>query len=570
MSDVNYPQPDSDESFAKSAGKQLLGFGLATVVLIGLLMWGLQTLASLVGSSTVSAKAVDPINQSITIAIAAEPPQLDSTLATDASSGMVLGHVMEGLLRNGMDDKLEAAIAERWEVTETQAKFWLRADARWSDGEPITAHDFVFAWRTALKPENASEYAFLLYAIKNGRAINEGTIPYTELGATAVDDLTLVVDLERPLAFFDKMVSFPTFLPIREDFYNNTKGRFGADAWEMLYSGPFSITSWVHGSSLLLERNPYYWDKENISLNQINVGYITSDATAKINFFKDEKIAFTTLLSENLSNAMAQRWHIERTQDGTVFFMDFNHAEGHVTSNRNLRKAMHLVLDMEELVYKVTKLPGYIPGESLFPTWLQGVNGKFREEYPAPKLVLDQNKAMEHLQLAKQELGVSEIPEIILLSGDNPLSSLQSEWVQEVLRTKLGISVKIDKQIFKQRLAKMTAGEFDLVLAGWGPDYNDPLTFGDLYASWNKNNRGKYYNPEMDRLIEAVQNSVDPTTRMEIFAAIQQLLFDDVAQLPMYERGVTFVTHPHLKNVKQRVIGASTDFTRAYIDTTGS
>ncbi len=557
---------DTDESFAKSAGKQLLIFALAAIVLVGSLMWGLQVLASMVGSSTEAAKAVDADAQSITIAIREEPPQLNSALATDASSGFILGHVMEGLLRMSMDDQLEPAIAHSWEVTETQATFWLRDDAKWSDGEPITAQDFIFSWRTALLPENASEYAFLLYPIKNARAVNEGTMSPDELGLSAPDDLTLVVELERPVAFFDKMVTFQTYLPIREDFYNSTNGRFGADAWELLYSGPFMISNWVHGSSLLLERNPYYWDKERVHLSRINIGYITSDASATLNFFKDDKIAYTTLLAENLSNALEQRWHIKREQDGTVFFIEFNHREGRVTENLNLRKAMQLVMDMEELVYKVTKLPGYIPGESLFPGWLQGVEDKFRKEYPAPELRLNREKALEHLELAKQELGVDEIPEIVLLSGDNPISNIQSEWVQAVLKTELGIDLKIDKQIFKQRLAKMTAGDFDLVLAGWGPDYDDPLTFGDLFASWNLNNRGRYASDEMDALIIRAQESVVPRERMEAFAAIQQLAFDDVVLLPMYERGVTYVLHPQLTDVKRRVIGPEIDFTNAYIE----
>jgi len=167
--------------------------------------------------------------------------------------------------------------------------------------------------------------------------------------------------------------------------------------------------------------------------------------------------------------------------------------------------------------------------------------------------------------MAKRELGLSQLPQIVLLSGDNPISNIQSEWVQAELKAKLGLEVKIDKQIFKQRLAKMTSGEFDLVLAGWGPDYDDPLTFGDLFASWNLNNRGRYSNLELDGFIEVAQNSIEPRTRMDAFGAIQQLLFDDVVFLPMYERGVTYVVHPDLKNMKRRVIGPEVDFTRSYI-----
>ena len=557
--------PDSDASFAATAGRQLLSFGLMAVLFVAALMWGLQVLASLVGSSTVAAKAVDVENNSISIAIREEPPQLDSTGATDSSSIMILGHVMEGLLRLDANDQLEGALAERWEVTNTHATFWLRDGIKWSDGQPITAHDFVFGWRTALSPEVASEYSFVLYPIKNAQKINEGELPLDALGATAIDDKTLVVELERPVPFFDKMVAFVTYLPVREDFYKSTEGRFGADSWELIYSGPYTIEQWVHGSNLLLKKNPHYWDKDRIQIDTINVAYITSDATATLNFFKDEKIAFTTLLTENLDNALAERWKINRIEDGTVFFLDFNHREDRLTRNWHLRRAMQLVLDMEELVYKVTKQPGYSPGRSLFPMFLQGVETNFRKEYPAPELRLDVAKAQEHLELAKQELGLEEFPPLVLLSGDNPIANIQGEWAQAALRKNLGLDVRLDKQIFKQRLAKMTAGEFDMVLAGWGPDYDDPLTFGDLYASWNLNNRGRYNNPDMDELIIKVQNTIDRKARMDIFGEIQQLLFDDVVMLPMYERGVTYVVHPQLVGMKLQVIGPEYNFTNAHI-----
>ena len=307
---------DSESGFASSAGKQLLLFALAAVLGIGLLMFALQSLASLVGSSTTTAKAIDIENNAITIAIREEPPQLDSTQATDMVSGLVLGHVMEGLLRMNRNDQLEAAIAHSWEVTNEKATFWLREDAKWSDGKTITAHDFIFGWKTALSPEVASEYAFLLYHIKNARAVNEGTLPADQLGVSAPNDFELVVELERPVAFFDKMVTFTTYLPVREDFYNSTDGRYGADAWEMLYSGPFVIKNWVHGASMLLERNPHYWNQERIKLDRINIGYITSDAAATLNFFKDDKIALTSLQAENLNSALEERWQINRFQDG--------------------------------------------------------------------------------------------------------------------------------------------------------------------------------------------------------------------------------------------------------------
>ena len=216
-------------------------------------------------------------------------------------------------------------------------------------------------------------------------------------------------------------------------------------------------------------------------------------------------------------------------------------------------------------MYKVIKLPGNTPGESLFPVWLKGVNGYFRQEYPAPEHRVDIARAHDYLTRARQELGLDPLPPLIFLSGDNPAANKQSEYFQEVFASRLGLEVKIDRQIFKQRLAKMTAGEFDMVLAGWGPDYADPLTFGDLFASWNKNNRGAYVNPELDAWVEVAQSSLVPEERMQAFDEIQKIIYDDAVILPNYERGSVFVRNPRLKGVVRRAVGTDPDYTGAYI-----
>ena len=560
------PDRGGEAAFNRSAARQLGLFGLAILVGLAALMWGLNLLASLTATAGGAPPAVDVANNAITVMLTEEPPQLDSTRSTDQVSGVVLGHVMEGLLRYDDRGELAPGMAEQWRIDEGGATFELRADARWSDGQPVTAHDFVFAWRLGLDPENASEYAFILYPIKNAEAINRGELAVTELGARAIDERTLAVEFERPIAFFDKLTAFSTYLPVREDFYRATEGRYGADADQLLYNGPFALSSWVHGQSLRLDRNPHYWDQARIRLDRINVGYITSDPNTRLNLFKDEKIVMANLAAENLTNALEQRWHIERHMDGSIFFLDFNHREERLTRNLNLRKAMILAQDPGELVYKVTKTPGYLPGESLFPRFLEGERGKFRDEHPAPTYRMDVQAARAHLEMARRELGLDAFPPLVLLAGDNPVSNIQTEYFQAVFKKNLGLDIKIDRQIFKQRLAKMTAGDFDLVLAGWGPDYNDPLTFGDLYASWNLNNRGRYSNPDYDRQVRIAQGAMDAPTRMAAFAEMQRIIHEDVAMIPNYERGVAYVTHPRVKGILRRVVGADTDYTYAWIE----
>ena len=202
-----------------------MALALAGTASLVLLTFALSWAAGLTGGATHDVGAVDAATRTVTAVLREEPPQLDSTLATDQISGMVLGHVMEGLLRYDEHGRLAPGVAEGWEQHDLTITFRLRADARWSDGRLVTAHDFVFAWQTALDPANASEYAFILFPIRNATAINQGRLPVEELGATAIDDRTLAVQLERPTAYFDKLVAFTTYYPVRRDFYEATAGR---------------------------------------------------------------------------------------------------------------------------------------------------------------------------------------------------------------------------------------------------------------------------------------------------------------------------------------------------------
>jgi len=509
--------------------------------------------------------AVDFESQTVTLALTQEPPQLNSMKATDQVSIFILGHVMEGLVRYDRRGNIVPGVAERWELTDEKATFWLRKNAKWSDGLPVTAHDFVFAWRNALAPKTASEYAFILYPIENAEAINKGELPTSELGVTAVDDYTLEVQLERPTGYFIKLGAFSTHLPVRQDFYESRGENYAAEWDDMLYNGPFRMTSWTHGASLRMEKNENYWDKDSIHLNALDAQYITADTRARLNLFVDDKIAYTALDGETYKDALRQRFRIRSFTTGSVFYISYNHRDGRVTANENLRKAIRHVFNPNELVNKVLATPGNLPGRSTFPVWLDGVDGKFRDEYPAPEYEVDIDKAKAHLAKARKELGVDRIPPLVLLVGDSPTAAKQAEYLQGLLKSRLGLDIKIDIQTFKQRLAKMTAGDFDMVAAGWGPDFDDVMTFGDLFATWNLNNRGRYSNPEYDRQVRIAMNSSDPKTRMDAMGEAQRILLDDAGVLPQYEQGVIYLVHPELRGVVRRVVGADPDFTYARV-----
>ena len=544
-----------------SALWQLLGFAGGGVAVLAAVLWVLA-----LWNEGGAGEAADAETRTVTLTLSQEPPQLDSTRGTDQVSFRILGHVMEGLLRYDASGRLAPGVAERWDVRDEGATFHLRADAKWSNGAPVTAQDFVFGWRKVLEPANASQYAFILYGIKNAEAVNRGEMPLEAVGVRAVDSRTLEVEFARPVPFFDKLTAFATYNPINEAFYDATAGRYGADADELLYNGPFVIASWVHGASLRLEKNANYWDAQRIRLDAIDHAYITTDANAIINLYKDGKVALAGLNAENLTDALQQRWRINRFSDGSVYFMELNHRPERLTSNYHLRKALQAVNDPAELVYKVIKLPGNLPGNSLFPVWLRGVAGYFRQEYPAPEHQPSEARGREHLARALEELGLDQLPPLVMLTGDSPSANKQSEYYQNLFKQKLGIDIKIDRQIFKQRLAKMTAGDFDLVMAGWGPDYDDPMTFADLFASWNENNRGRYVNAQVDAAVDLARSSSDPQTRMDAMAEVQRILYEDAAILVQYERGSVYVAHPRVKGVVRRAVGTDPDYTNAWIE----
>ncbi len=519
-----------------------------------------------VGFAIAADMAADSENQVIQIAIMQEPPQMNSILTTDSVSIMVLGHVMEGLLRYDKRGRLAPGVAEKWEIDASGATFHLRKNAKWSDGKPVTTRDFVFAWRMAVDPQVASEYAFIMYPVKNAEAINSGKEKdLTKLGVTAVDDYTLKVEFEYPTGYFLSLAAFQTYYPVREDFYKDRGSRYAAEAQDLLFNGPFKLTEWVHGASLKMEKNETYWDKDNITLNAINCRYITADTTALLNLFKDDKIVVAELDSETINTAMDGKMKIRKFANGRLRYITFNHRPDRITRNLNFRKAIRAVYDPQIFADKVVAVPGTLPGRSIIPTFLQGVEDKFRKEYPAKVHKVDVGAAKEYLQKAKQELGIKEFPPLVLLCDDTPAFAKMAEYLQGLFADTLGLDIKLDRQIFKQRLTKSNAGDFDMVIGGWLPDYDDPMTYAELFASWNENNDGKWNNAEYDKNLRIASQSVDPKVRMEAFEKCQEAMDNDVGVLPLFEGTVVYVQHKKVKGISRSVTGYNPNYTYATV-----
>lgn len=503
--------------------------------------------------------AVNAEQASISLALRSEPPSLNSLQSTDRISSFILAHVMEGLVRYGSDGELQGAAAERWQVQGNQLTFYLRESARWSDGKPLRAQDFVFAWRMLVTPANNARYAGLLAPVKNARAILAGQMPASALAVKAIDDKTLHIELATPAAHFIELTAFMTLYPLREDVYQRWGKAYAADAEKMLFNGAFTLQRWVHGARLTLQKNAQYWNKAAVKLNTIDIPYITSDNNAVMNLFNNGDIA---LADELKASAVAQALNddlpLHSFDNGSLYFYAFNFRKGNIMRNRSLREAISLVLSPATITQRLLSVPGARSAYSLYPEFLH---------IKAPRMFAPRNlaAAQKKLQQARAQLGRAEIPVIRLLIDDAEETVRRAEHLQFVLRQSLGLNLVLDRQTFKQRISKSIAGQYDIVARSWSPDFNDGLTFAELFFSDNPNNRSRYHNDAYDQLLLKVRELPSGEQRRQGFIALQQILARDVALLPLFESNILYVQHPKLQGVQRRIFGGDPSFLSAWI-----
>jgi oligopeptide transport system substrate-binding protein len=508
-----------------------------------------------------NSQAINESKKAIAINFYDEPKTLDPQKATDTIASMILGHVNEGLLRLDPANKAVAGQAESWEQKgPLEYVFKIRKTAQWHDGKAVTAHDFVYAWQRAVDPKTVSEYAFVLAPVKNAEAITGGKMKPTELGVKATDDHTLVVTLERPTAYFLRLLSFPTYFPARKDLVEKFGDNYNGDADKMSFNGPWTITSWKHNASIKLTKNDKYWNKDAIQINEIDMPYLIRDKNSEFNMFKDGKFAITwSLTKELLPEAQKSKMQIRKYNYGTVWFFQFNTTRK-ITGNQNFRKAIQYALNREEFVKQVEGVPGSKPAHGIIPEYMPGVTKSYGDEYKHSFKEGDLVKAKEYLAKAKKELGLTKFPTINVLASDADNVRRDMEYFQRYLKEKLDLDLKLDFQTFKVRLERTTNKDFDIVNSGWGPDYLDAMTFADLYTSWNGNNNSGWKNAKYDELIKKAMGSIDQKERLDAMYAAEKILIEEAPIAPYFQQFRVYTQDPRLVGVLRRPVGSDPDF----------
>ena len=490
-----------------------------------------------------------------------ELASMDQHIATDGLSFEVIAATIEGLYTSDADGNAIPAIAKSYDVSEDGLvyTFHLREDAKWSNGDPVTANDFVYAWRRLVDPNTASEYAFIMdvAGVKNAASVNAGEASLEELGVKAVDDYTLEVTLALPVPYFLQLMTFPSFFPMNEAFVTEKGAEYAQSPDGLLANGPFKMTEWTQGHSFKVEKNDSYYDKDNVNIDGIEYKIMKDSQTAALEF-ESGNLDVVRLAGE-IVDLYKENEAFTLIHEGYLWYIAPNEQVEEL-QNVNLRQALGRAVNKEQLTETVLNDGSTVANFIVPVTLATGPDGKdFRETSPNDYMTYDVEVAQEYWEKAKQELGIETLT-LELLFEDTDSMKKCAEFIQSELQTNLpGLTIELKSQPKKNRLELMRAGDYQLGITRWGPDYADPTTYLDMFITGGSNNYPNYSSEEYDTLMNSIGKGdlvYDIEARWEAMKEAEELLIArDAAALPMYQQGNTYLIDQQVKGIETHSVG---------------
>lgn len=509
-------------------------------------------------------------DQTLRINLSAEPPTFDPAQAQDSQANTVLKMMYEGLTRMDEAGEAQPAAAESWDIDGTKYTFHLRKDAKWSNGDPVTANDFVFAWERVLSPQTtpAPPYAYQLYYLKNAQEYNEGKITdFSQVGVKAVDDNTLEVELTGPTPYFLGLTSFYTFYPVHQSVKNDDK--WAVDASKMIVNGAFTLTNWTKGQAIDVTKNENYWDKDSIKLSKITMSLVNSGAT-ELTSYKNGELdraghpngEIPTDQIPIVQKELKDEFHVKGI--ASTYFYEFN-VTAKPFDNAKIRKAFAMSIDRQAIVDKVT-LGGQIPAFGFVPPGIKGVNDEYRTENKDDYFTENVEEAKKLLEEGMQEEGYTKLPEITLIYNSSEAHKKIALAAADMWKKNLGVDVKTENQEWAVFLENRRSLNYQIARSAWSADYNDPMTFIDMWTSNSGNNDTGFKNEEYDKLVNEAKSLEDNAKRNENFKKAEEILIkENQVLMPVYYYTNVSVEKPWLKGIVLDFSGAI-DYTRAYLE----
>ena len=495
---------------------------------------------------------------------------LDPSLATDVISGTMISNSQEGLYRLGKNSKVTPGIATKTTVSKDKKTytFTLRKNAKWSNGDQVTAQDFVYGWRRTVNPKTASQYAYLYSGIKNADKIVSGKAKTSTLGIKADGKYKLTVKLEKPMQYFKLLMGFVVFFPQNQHAVEKYGKDYGTSSSKMVYNGPFKMTGWKGtNSTWTLKRNPNYWDKKHVYLTKIKDQVVKSTTTA-FNLFQSNKLDMATLSGQQVKNEKNNNKLVIR-KSSRLNYLEFNQKKVKLLANKKIRQAMSLTLNRKQLVNDVLG-DGSVTPKGFVTTGLatDPTTGKdFATENTVNSAVTqDTTKANKLWKQGLKETGKKSVT-LTLTHDDTDQMKALAEYVQGQLEKELpGLKVQSVTVPYKTRISREIAGNFQLVISAWQADFADPVSDLGIMTSTNDYNFGKWTNKTFDSAINTANSTTSTTKRWQALATAEKTMATDQGVAPLSQNVIAQMVNPKLKGLVYNTAGINYNFKSAYMD----
>ena len=542
--------------------------------------------------ATTSETGTDGEGVTLNIRAGMEPTSMNTLNSTYSLEFSLINHMYDKLYMLDENDVPQLSAAETVDISDDQLvyTFHLREDGMWSNGDPVTANDFAFAWQQALNPAVAADYAYFLYFIKNAEAyynyqgyaadpeaweeanaeLEEPQDPpaevnWEDVGVKVLDDMTLEVTLENPIPYAPFMFAFGTLAPINQAFYEECgQDLYNSDAEYFCTNGRYVMTEWVHDSEMVLEKNPNWRDPDSLPVDTLNFRIISDGQTALTSFLAGELDMTELGTQQIMQQAEDAGYEIHSYSDGSSFYAMVNTSDPQL-SNVNLRRALALGFDKQAFIDTAIGLP-YSPMKAFTAPAVNGADGtSFSEallkhegvDAMAP-VNGDIEAAKGYLETALSELGITADQLTLSIDcGDSQDAQTQAAFLQNQWLENLGIEVTINPKQPKQGSADRKNGNYQMSITGWSPDYNDPMTFLDMWVSDGGNNDTRWGTDEYDQLIADATVETDVNARQEMFYQCEETVFDQYFIIPIYNRTQSYVVSDKIANIQRSTF---TDF----------
>lgn len=483
----------------------------------------------------------------LNVMVEVEVESLDPQVATDGTSFEVIANYTDGLTQMDADGAAIPAIAESWDVSEdgTVYTFHLRQDANWSNGEPVTADDFIFAWQRAVDPALASEYSYMLSDIgqvKNAAAIIAGEMDKSELGVKAIDSKTLEVTLEVPVSYFLSLMYFPTFYPVNQAFFEGlADGTFGTSPETVLSNGAFVLTSYEPAAlSFSLAKNPDYYDAAKVQLDGLNYQVIKDSQQAYMSY-QNGDLDIVKLSGDQVEQVDGDP-ELMITGAGYLWYLTLNMAKVPALDNQNMRLALSNAVNRMSIVDDVVKDGSVATYTAVPPQFAAGPDGS---DFSADQTMFsdvcsdDAAKAAAYYEAAKAELGTDTFEFELLVEDQTETQNVAAVIKDQVEKALPGVTLNIKVEPKKQRVADIQDGNYEVCLTRWGPDYADPMTYLNMWITGCSNNYGLWSDADYDAIIADCTTGAyitDAEARWNAMYDAEKIVMDQAVIVPLYTK----------------------------------